>query len=186
MSALSSKRRKSGHAESSGSGQKRPSLRCSNSLLSRLLDHLVGNADESGRDRDAECPRRRQIDDKLKLGGLLDREVGGLGALENPAGILADLTIHVRDVGAVAHQSAGFDKVAADMGSRYHVARRKRGKLDPPAVEDPVRSGEKRIGPHPCEALKGCVDLGDARGFEDLDVKPKRTRGLPSVAKRGF
>ena len=37
-----------------------------------------------------------EVDDQLELGGLLDRQVGRLLALEDPAGIDADLTIHVR------------------------------------------------------------------------------------------
>ena len=41
-----------------------------------------------------------QVDDELELGRLHDRQVGGLGALEDAAGIDADLTIRVRDVGS--------------------------------------------------------------------------------------
>jgi hypothetical protein len=48
-----------------------------------LLDHLVGSHQNRVRDRQPErlgCP---EVDDQLELRGLLDREVGGLGALED-------------------------------------------------------------------------------------------------------
>ena len=41
--------------------------------------------------------RRLQVDDELEFGRLQDRQVGGLGALEDVAGIDADLTKHVRE-----------------------------------------------------------------------------------------
>ena len=40
--------------------------------------------------------------------GLHDRQVRRLLALEDTAGIDADLTIRVRNAGSVAHQPAGF------------------------------------------------------------------------------
>jgi hypothetical protein len=48
-----------------------------------LLDHVVGPQQQRVRDREAERLRRLQIDDELELGGLLDRLVGGLRALED-------------------------------------------------------------------------------------------------------
>ena len=38
---------------------------------------------------DAKCPRRLKVDDKLKPGQLLDRQVAGFFALEDTARILA-------------------------------------------------------------------------------------------------
>src|SRR5712692_1954669 len=40
------------------------------------------------------------VDDEFEPGRLLDRQVGRLGALEDVAGVDADLTIHVRGVGS--------------------------------------------------------------------------------------
>jgi hypothetical protein len=47
------------------------------------LDHLVGGREERFRHLDAERPGRLLVDDQLELDRLLDRQVGGLGALEN-------------------------------------------------------------------------------------------------------
>src|SRR6185312_15913048 len=57
----------------------------------RLFDHLVGAQQDGGWDLDAKCPGGGEIDGQLEPGWLLDRQVGGLGALENLADIRARL-----------------------------------------------------------------------------------------------
>jgi len=42
---------------------------------------------------------------------LHDRQVSRLDALDDATGIYPDLTKSIRNIGSVAHQSAGFDKV---------------------------------------------------------------------------
>ena len=51
------------------------------------LDHLVGAADQRVWDVEAERLCGLEIDVQLDFRGLLDRQVGRLIALENPAGI---------------------------------------------------------------------------------------------------
>jgi hypothetical protein len=58
----------------------------------KLLNHLVGDREHVLRHLDAERPRRLQVDGEIELGCLQHRQVGGLGALEDFAGIDADLT----------------------------------------------------------------------------------------------
>src|SRR5262249_10802544 len=48
--------------------------------------------------------RRLQIDDEFELGCLNNRKVSRLCAQEDAAGVDADLTEHVGDVGAITHQ----------------------------------------------------------------------------------
>jgi len=52
------------------------------------------------------------VDDQLELGRLHDRQVGGLCALQNTAGVDARLTDRIAQARAVAHQSSVFGKVA--------------------------------------------------------------------------
>jgi hypothetical protein len=47
-----------------------------------LLDHLVGARGEPGRYFEAECLGCLQVDHELELGGLIDRQIGRLLALE--------------------------------------------------------------------------------------------------------
>jgi hypothetical protein len=49
----------------------------------RLFDHLVGGDKQALRHGKAEPLRSVEIDDKLELGGLFDRKIGWLGAIEN-------------------------------------------------------------------------------------------------------
>src|SRR5215510_10084046 len=71
--------------------------------LASSLNHLVGERQQRRRDVDAEHPCRLQVDDKLELRRLHNRQVGRLLALENPASIDADLAPCVVIAGAVAH-----------------------------------------------------------------------------------
>ena len=49
----------------------------------RLLDDLVGAGEDRGRDGQAERRGGFEIDDQLEGRRLLDRQIGGLDALEN-------------------------------------------------------------------------------------------------------
>jgi hypothetical protein len=51
------------------------------------LDHLVGAARHGQRDGDPERLGRLEVDVQLDFRCLLDRQIGRLRALENPAGI---------------------------------------------------------------------------------------------------
>jgi len=62
---------------------------------SGLFDHLIGDAEQRLRHREAERPGSRQIDDKFELGRLQNWQIGGLGPLEKAARIDAELAIHV-------------------------------------------------------------------------------------------
>jgi len=42
------------------------------------LDHVVGAQQERSREGQAEGLRGLEVDDQLELGGLLDRQIGGL------------------------------------------------------------------------------------------------------------
>ena len=60
-------------------------------LTSTLLDHLVGRGQQRFRDGKPERLRRFEVDDQLEFGRLLDWQVCGLGAVEDFAGIDANL-----------------------------------------------------------------------------------------------
>jgi hypothetical protein len=64
-----------------------------------LFDHLVGNRKQRRRHSKAEHPSGLEVDDQLELARLYDRQVRRPGALEDAAGIDADLTKRIRNVG---------------------------------------------------------------------------------------
>jgi len=61
------------------------------------------------RDFEAELLRGLEIDYQLELGRLLDRQIGGLGACENPAGIGPSLAPYAGEARSIADQAAGLD-----------------------------------------------------------------------------
>ena len=95
---------------------------------------------------DAECARRFQVDHELEFGRSPHRQVGGLLALEDAAGIDANLTKRVCNVGSVAHQPAGCHKFTDRIRRRNPVARRQGGKLHAAGSEERVGSDEEGIG----------------------------------------
>src|SRR4029077_13098998 len=58
--------------------------------LSVSLDHLVGPLQERGRDRQPEGLGGLEVDEQVVLGGLLDRQIAGLCALEDLVDIDGD------------------------------------------------------------------------------------------------
>src|SRR5215207_6430858 len=61
-----------------------------------LLDHLIGACEERGRDREPERLGGLEVDDKLELGRLLDREIGGLGTPQDPVDVRRGVPVYVR------------------------------------------------------------------------------------------
>src|SRR5262249_24026628 len=106
--------------------------------LSKSLDHLVGAGEQRRWNFQAKRPGGRKIDDELELDRLHDRQVGRLGTLENATRIIAELPIHLRQARSVAHQAADLRVLAHIINGWKRMARRQRGELDLPAVEERV------------------------------------------------
>jgi hypothetical protein len=130
------------------------------------FDHLVGEQLQGVRHLKAERPGRLQVDHQLEFRRLQHRQVGGLGALEHLTGVGADLTIHARTIGAVAHQPAGFDSLARSIARGNPVTRRERHKLDAPAREEDITSDVQGVGAIAHEGGEGRLDL--AASFRPL------------------
>jgi hypothetical protein len=71
------------------------SRRSNEVAIVRLFNHFVGSGDERRRHRDAKHPGGLVIDDQLELRRLRDRQVCGLGALEDARDIDGDLAVRI-------------------------------------------------------------------------------------------
>src|SRR5262249_54997394 len=120
---------------------------------------------------EAKCPGRLQVDDKLELSGLRDGQVGGLRALEDLTGVDTDLTKHVWNIGPIAHQPTGFDKIALGISRGNPMMRRERHKLDEPPTEERVREDEEGVGTVGHEGAEGGLDLAAGAGVEDRNLQ---------------
>ena len=84
-----------------------------------LLDHLVGEREERGRDGKTERSRRSRVDDELDLGGLHHRQVAWRFSPENARRAQSDATIGIAEIGSVAHQPAGAREIAIGAHRRH-------------------------------------------------------------------
>src|SRR6516225_1325180 len=150
----------------------------------RLFDHLIDTGEQLRRHLDAERPGRLQVDDELEFGRLHDREVCGLHALEDSAGIVADLAKHPRTIGRVAHQPTNFDKLAKAIGRGNPVAVREGDKLDTSAVEEYVAGDERGVGSVAHEGGERRLDFADGAGVEDLNLQPDGARRFRYLTQR--
>src|SRR5262249_24091367 len=71
------------------------------------FDHLVGAGEQRRRNFQVKRPGRLEIDDELDFGRLHDRQIGGLGALEDASDIVAHLTPHIGKISSIDNQYLG-------------------------------------------------------------------------------
>src|SRR5215472_18671574 len=148
------------------------SAKCQKRTYRNLFDHLVGDGEHACGNGEAERPGSRAVDDELEFGCLQHRQVSRLSALENAAGIDADLMKHVRDVASVAHQATGSHKFTARISRWNPVARRQDGKLHPAIEEECVAGHHEGIGAFARTSGKDLVYLANCTGIEDLELQP--------------
>src|SRR5262245_20619398 len=79
-----------------------------------LFDHLVGAGEARLSDCQADRRRGPEIDDQFEVGGLVDGDVGGLLAFENPVHALRGTSIPVGKAVPVGHEAALLRPFLAD------------------------------------------------------------------------
>src|SRR6266404_2555577 len=102
------------------------------------FNDLVGAGKDRRRDGQAERRGSLEIDDQLEPGRLLHRQISGLGALEYPSGVNADLTPCAGEAWPIADQAAGRGVFTKVVDRRYGMECRQRGDLLAPAVEERI------------------------------------------------
>src|SRR5262249_23278180 len=123
------------------------------------FDHLVGGHLQGQRHFEAERLRSVEIDDQLESRGLRDREISWLFALENAAGIDADLTPYIRQAGAVAHQCAGHGIFPLIVNCGNRMPRYERYELMASGEEDRIAANEERVGPVPGDCCERLIEV---------------------------
>src|SRR5262249_11610857 len=126
-----------------------------------------------------------QVDDQFKLGRPHYREVGRLGALEDFAGVDTGLTVPFRLAGSVAHQAAGFRKVAQGIDRGNRISRRQRSDLKSPAEQERISADRERVGPIADKRSKRSLDLATVARLHDIDLKSDRGRHRRHIPRHG-
>jgi hypothetical protein len=142
-------------------------------LQNNLLDHLVGATEQRERECDAECLGGLEVDEKLDLSGLLDGQIGGLVALENPAGVDAGLTVHVRNTASVAHQAASRGELAILEDRGHRVAERQCGELLAPAIKERIASDHEPARSQLDQLCEGYIKVTLCAGIQDMEFQPE-------------
>ena len=93
-------------------------LRCRKGPSTPSFDHLVGEREQIVGDFDAERLRGPEVDHRLELGRLQDRQVSGLCTVENLRGVDAILAISIGNIDTVAQQSARYSILAKLVNGR--------------------------------------------------------------------
>src|SRR5262244_2423879 len=140
---------------------------------SSLLDHLVSNGEQSWGDREAKLLRSNTVDDQLESRAPDDRNIGGLGALEDEACVDPSLTIGFRDAGAVAHQAATGHGLSPLVDRRKRVPCGEGNHLFAAVVEHRISGNEQSIHALRREPLEGDfdVDVSIASGLLELEFE---------------
>src|SRR6266446_391851 len=99
------------------------------------FDHLVGNGEHARWNGETKHLCGFEVDHKLEFGGLHDWKIGRLFALENAAGVDANLAKGIGKTGSIAHQSAGRGEVTPIIDRGNCMACRQCQKLITSALE---------------------------------------------------
>src|SRR5262245_2557117 len=99
-----------------------------------------------------------------------------MDALENLASIDAHLTIGVRYVGTVAHETATLDILSSNIHRRNRTARRRRIEVLQAAEKDRISINQQRLNATPNKALECHVNVALAVGVSHNEFKPECTR----------
>src|SRR5262245_23753427 len=135
----------------------------------QLFDHLVGEREQIVGDLEAERLGGPEVDHELELGRLQNRQVGGLGPLENVRGVDAVLPVGVGDADAVAEQSArhGIFSELVDGGQALPL--REIDNAVTPRVEIRVRADQQRVDALLDQRGEGGIEFLVNGGFHNDD-----------------
>ena len=109
---------KSARAPSAGLGQKRTHAPQQTTFRVAMIYSITSSA-STWIELGTSMPSARAVCRLMTNSNLVDwsyREVGGLRALEDFTGVDAGLTMHVQNIGPIAHQPTGFDIIASGIG----------------------------------------------------------------------
>src|SRR5215470_2221708 len=122
------------------------STRARSLSLPALLDHLVGAHQHRSRHSEAQRLGGLEVDDQLEGRRLLDRQIRGLGALEDLSRVSTDQAKGRNEAWPIADQAAGSGEFTPRIARRNGTARCQRNDLLAPAGQERIRADDERAG----------------------------------------
>ena len=123
---------------------------------------------------------------QLDLHRLLDRQVGGLGALENAAGVNADLTVRVRNAVSIADQAACHGVLAKWVHRGHRMTRSQCDELLAPAVEEWVTADYERAGSQSGQGCEDRIEVALGARMQDMELQPEGVGRRLHVSRYGL
>src|SRR5215469_5333142 len=103
----------------------------------------------------------------------MDWQVGRLLALEDSADIDARQAIHVSQTTAIAHQSAGRDKLTKLEHCRHRLAQRQGGKPGTATDKEWIGPDYESARVHSGQDRENRFEIFFAARFQDMQLQPK-------------
>ena len=137
----------------------------------------MGAGEQCGRNVEPERFGGLKVDHQLELGWLQDRQVGGLGALENPPDVYARLAIVVAAAASIADQAAGRGELACIVDRGHRVATGQSYNLTAANAKEWIVGYQERTISSPDEIRESRIDLTFAAGVENVGLLSDGARG---------
>src|SRR6266436_1387911 len=142
------------------------------------VNDVIRALQDRWRDRQPDRLRGSEIYDQLDLRGLLDREVGGFGALEELVHVTGRAPIQVKLVWAIDHETAGLRVLRRPPINRWEAPlRRELCNLPSLIPEYGVRENQERARALPGHRREGTVDLLGVPRLQGLKPHPQDPSG---------
>src|SRR5262249_15134117 len=110
------------------------------------FDHLVGAGEQRWRNIEADSLGRDQIDDKIIIGRLLDRQIARLGAAQDLVHVLGGAAEKRVEIRPIRHERAGLSMLAGINDGREPRTRRKCEYACAVGGNEPIDHHVKRVG----------------------------------------
>jgi hypothetical protein len=142
-------------------------------IRSQLVDHLVGDREQSRRKPNAKRFCGSKIDDQFEFGRLNYWQVPGLLALEDTAGIDAGLVVRLGETGSVTHKTVSRDDLASFIHCWNRLTRRQRHNLIGPTVKKSIWADDERANGVLCQSANALSISCSVRAFRTRSRKPR-------------
>src|SRR5712691_11358073 len=136
------------------------------------LNHLICAQENRARDREAEHLGSLEVDNEVERGGLLDRQRGGLRALEDLVHVGGRAPLQLKSVRTINHETAGLHVLPQAIYRWQATLHRKLSDLSYLIRENGVRENHQPARLLPGHRRESAVDLLGNPRLQSL--KPQR------------
>src|SRR2546427_111404 len=149
-------------------------------------NHLIRPQQQRGWDGEAERFRGLEVDDQLELGGLLDGQISGLGALQDLVDEVRGAAALVCQACCVRHESARIHILSTPVQCRQTALRREPHNLGSLAPEHPIGQDDQSVSAAPAGLRERVLEALWLAYVEFLELYASRLgRGFGSVQRAG-